>query len=205
MSRRSYQSELREAQAVETRGRILASSKRLFQKKGFESVTVDKLAEAAEVSPSMIYTLFRSKRGILQALIDEALPSKKRLALVDEVMREKSAKKRLVLAAKISRQLYDAEKSFMDILRGAPLLSPGLKKLEKEREERRYKRQEESFQMMIQEKVLKDELSHKQARDILWAFTGRDLYRMLVIERGWSSQTYEDWLAEQLINTLIVS
>ena len=30
-----------------------------------------------------------------------------------------------------------------------------------------------------------------KAHDILWAFTGRDMYRMLVIEQGWSSDEYE--------------
>ena len=33
-------------------------------------------------------------------------------------------------------------------------------------------------------------------------FTGRSLYRMLVIERGWSSDDYEHWLANTLITML---
>jgi hypothetical protein len=41
-------------------------------------------------------------------------------------------------------------------------------------------------------------------RDILWVFIGRDIYRMLVIEQGWTSEEYEKWLAELLVNTLIV-
>ena len=46
-------------------------------------------------------------------------------------------------------------------------------------------------------------LSVNKARDVLWAFTGRDLYRMLVVEQGWASEEYEKWLAQLLANTLI--
>jgi hypothetical protein len=34
-------------------------------------------------------------------------------------------------------------------------------------------------------------------------FTGRDIYRMLVRERGWSSQKYEHWLADTLVLSLL--
>jgi hypothetical protein len=34
-------------------------------------------------------------------------------------------------------------------------------------------------------------------------YTGRDVYRMLVLERGWSSDEYEGWLAETLIKALM--
>jgi hypothetical protein len=33
-------------------------------------------------------------------------------------------------------------------------------------------------------------------------YTGRDIYRMFVLERGWSSDKYEEWLARTLIQAL---
>jgi hypothetical protein len=33
-------------------------------------------------------------------------------------------------------------------------------------------------------------------------YTGRDIYRMLVLERAWSSDEYEKWLARSLIHEL---
>lgn len=89
------------------------------------------------------------------------------------------------------------------MFRGAALVAPEFKKLEKEREERRYQRQEEGLREMIEEKILAPEISLTQARDILWAFTGRDMYRMFVVERGWSPDEYEQWLAQLLVKMLI--
>ncbi len=50
---------------------------------------------------------------------------------------------------------------------------------------------------------LRPGLSHKTARDIFWMLTGGDVYRMLVRERGWSPQKYQDWLADTLVQSLL--
>jgi len=199
--KRTYNSENRLAQAVQTRKRVLDVAKKLFQTEGIELVTIEKLAKKAEVSASTIYALFQSKRGILRAIMDEAMPSDQYEALLEQVEKEKSAKGRLLLAVKIARQMYDAESAQMDIFRGASVLAPELKELEKEREDRRYKRQEASVKQVAKELTKGQTLI--KARDILWAFTGRDMYRLFVIEKGWSPDAYEKWLGELLIKTLL--
>jgi len=201
--KRAYNSENRNAQAAQTRLRILESAKQLFQSEGFECVTIEKLAQVAEVSIPTVYALFQSKRGVLFALTDEAFPSEEFNALVEEGKREKSAKQRLIITAKLSRQLYDSERTQIDIFQGASLLAPEFKEQQKEREQRRYLRQEEFVKTLMKDKALLEDLSLSQARDIFWAFTGRDLYRMFVVERGWTSDQYENWLAQQLIKTLL--
>lgn len=87
------------------------------------------------------------------------------------------------------------------MLRGAAGLAPELKEMEQERENRRYERLEDSVASL--EQFLPKDLTISKARDLMWAFTGRDLYRLLVVERKWSSDEYETWLADQLIKTLI--
>ncbi len=201
--KRSYNSGARSAQAAQTRCRILEGARRLFQSEGFDQVTISQIANAAEVSMPTVYSLFRSKRGVLQALIDDALPPKQRLALVDDSMHEPSPQKRLGITARLSRQMYDAESELVDILRGALMVAPEFKELEEQREQRRYERQEEYVKKLMQEKALAAGLTLQKARDILWALTGRDMYRMLVGERGWTSDEYEQWLAKQLVNSLL--
>lgn len=91
----------------------------------------------------------------------------------------------------------------MDIFRGAAVLAPEFKELEKEKEMRRYNRQEVTIKAMAREKSLAKGFSLTKARDILWAFTGRDIYRMFVVELGWTSDEYGKWLAQFLINALM--
>lgn len=201
--KRSYNSENRDAQAAQTKSHILEAARKLFQSEGFDRVTINKLAKAAEVSMPTIYAIFKSKRGVLQSLIDEALPREQFVTLVDDSMHEKAPKKRLSITAKLTRQIYDAERELMDILRGASVVSPELKELEQEREKRRYERQGEYVTKLMKEKALAKGLTLQKARDILWTLTGRDMYRMFVVERGWTSDEYEKWLAQLLARSLL--
>lgn len=203
IKKRAYKSAARNAQAAQTRSMILVSAKRLFESEGFEFVTIEKIAQAAEVSIPTIYALFQSKRGVLRVLLDEVLPPDQFTALVEKSIQEKSPKKRLCVSAKIARQMYDAERAQMDIFQGAAILGPEFKELEREKEMRRYNRQEVTIIAMAKEKSLIKGMDITKARDILWAFTGRDMYRMLVVEKGWSSDDYEEWLSQLLINTLV--
>lgn len=203
--KRPYRSVARNAQAAQTRGRILVAAKNLFESEGFECVTIEKIAQSGDVSIPTVYALFQSKRGVLRALMDEVLPADQFDALVEMSIQEKSPEIRLSISAKIARQMYDAEKVQMNLFRGAVVLAPEFKELEKEREMRRYSRQEVTIKAMVREKSLAKGLSEVRARDILWAFTGRDMYRMLVVEQGWTSEEYERWLAQLLINNLMDS
>lgn len=201
--KRTYSSETRDAQASQTRFQILKAAKQLFQTQGFDRVTIGMLAKAAEVSMPTIYAVFKSKRGMLQSLIDDALPTEQFTELVDGSMNERSPKKRLSITAKLSRQIYDAERELMDLLRGASIVAPEFKELEQEREQRRYERQGEYVKKLMQDKALAKGLTLQKARDILWSLTGRDMYRMLVIERKWTSNEYEKWLGQILVESLL--
>lgn len=201
--KRAYNSELRQAQARVTKDRILATARILFESNGFEKVTIEEIAKKSEVSAPTIYSLFQSKIGILRILLDEALSPEQFESLVQKAREEKSPSKHLQISASIARRIYDAETEQLGNLQNASILDPEFKKLELEREKRRYLRQEESVNMLARENSLAAGLSVAKARDVLWAFTGRDLYRMLVSERGWSSDEYETWLAHLLEQTLL--
>lgn len=203
IKKRSYNSTVRNTQASQTKIRILISARNLFESEGFEYVTIEKIAQGANVSTPTVYSLFQSKLGVLRALMDDALPQEQFMALVEKSIKEKSPKKRLTISAKIARQMYDAERTQMSIFQGAAVLAPELKEFEKEKEIRRYNRQEVTIKAMVKENSLLKGLSATKARDILWALTGRDIYRMFVIEQGWASEEYEKWLAQLLIKNLI--
>lgn len=201
--KRTYNAANRHAQAESTKNRILEAGKKLFQSEGFEKVTIEKLAQEAQVSTPTIYSLFQSKRGILFALMDAAIPVDRRGDLVEQAKTETCPKKRIAYGAKIARLIYDAERSQMALFRGAAVLAPEFKELEEERENRRYHLQEESVEDMFKKGGFHPELTLAQVRDILWTLTSRDLYRMLVVERGWTSDAYEQWLSELLVKSLV--
>ena len=83
------------------------------------------------------------------------------------------------------------------------MVAPELAKLEQQRENLRYERQEQMIISLREAGRIRTGLDHRTARDILWTLTGRDVYRMLVRERRWSSQKYQNWLADTLVRSLL--
>lgn len=203
MKNRTYDSSSRQAQATQTRDRILETANALFQSLGFEGVKIDTIAKEAGVSTPTVYAQFQSKRGILKALLDQSLPPEQFDALVQQARNAGSSKEHLQITAKISRQLYDAEKAKIEFYQGSSMISPELKEVEQEMERRRYQRLEETINTIAKAGSLLEGLDATKARDILWSFTGRDLYRMLVIEQSWPSDFYEDWLAKLLAKVIL--
>lgn len=70
--KRTYRSENRKIQAEKTKQSIISAAKILFKKHGFDNVTVNMLAEQAEVSTPTIFALYKSKAGVLKAIVDTA-------------------------------------------------------------------------------------------------------------------------------------
>jgi len=200
---RPYQSVTRERQAEETKQRIVAAARKLLKSMGYSGMTIEAIANKAEVSVPTVYAVFGSKTGILAELMDEATFGPEYEQLVRQALETEDPRKRLRLAAGIARQIHDAASSTFDLMRGAGVVAPELAELEKKRERHRYDAQQGMIDFLSQAGRLRPGVNNQVARDILWALTGRELYRALVRERGWTSQKYEDWLGETLVASLL--
>jgi hypothetical protein len=45
----------------------------------------------------------------------------------------------------------------------------------------------------------------ERARDLIWLHTAPDTYRLLVLERGWTLDDYQQWFAASLAAALLPS
>jgi AcrR family transcriptional regulator len=203
--KRPYRSVARERQAGETRRRIVEATRRLLQSQGYAGMTIEAIARRAHVSAQTVFAVFKSKTGILTALLDETAFSPEYEDAVQRALSATDPETRLRLAAPIARQIHDAQNATFDLLRGAGVVAPELAKLERQREGLRYERQERMIISLRDAGRLRPDLEYGTARDIFWMLTGGDVYRMLVRERGWPSQKYQDWLADTLVHSLLVS
>ena len=165
-------------------------------------MTVEAIAACAEVSVPSVYSIFKSKTGILIALLDESTFGPDYVEVVRQTLHASDPETRLRLAARVARQIRGAQSAAFDLLRGAGVVAPELAKLEQQRERLRYEGEEGVIIFLRDAGRLRPDLSYKTARDIFWMLTGGDVYRMLVSERRWSPQQYQDWLADTLVHSL---
>jgi len=203
--KRPYKSLVRKRQASDTRRRIVEATRQLLLREGYAGMTIEAIARRAQVSAQSVYAIFKSKTGVLTELLDQSTFGPEYEDAVQRALSATAPETRLRLAAPIARQVHDAQSAAFDLLRGAGVVAPELAKLEQHREDLRYERQERMIASLRADKRLRPDLDYTTARDIFWMLTGRDVYRMLVRERGWSSRKYQAWLADTLVSSLLSS
>jgi AcrR family transcriptional regulator len=200
---RTYRSVTRKRQAAETRSRIMAAAHRLLRNEGFSGMTIEAIAKKANVSVPSVYAIFKSKTGILTALLDESMFGSDYEEIVRYAQSATDPETRLRRAAAVARQIRSAQSAAFGLMRGAGVVAPELAKLERQRERLRYEREESVITSLQDSGKLRPDLNYQKPRDIFWMLTGGDVYRMLVGERGWTPEQYEGWLADTLVKLLL--
>jgi AcrR family transcriptional regulator len=203
VKKRPYESLVRRRQARDTHQRIVEATRQLLQSEGYAGMTIQAIAQRAEVSAQTVYAIFKSKTGILIALLDQSMFGPDYKEVIRQTISANDPETRLRLAARVARQIRSGQSAAFDLLRGAGVVAPELAKLEQQRERLRYQGEESMITFLRDAGSLRSGVDYKTARDIFWMFTGGDVYHMLVRERGWSPQKYQDWLADTLVRSLL--
>ena len=200
---RRYVSEMRSQAAEATRARVLAVAKKLFADRGIDRVTIAEIAKTAGVSLSTVYSLYKSQGGILRGLMKATLFGPAFQTAISKLQGEKDPVRLIALTPSVARAIYEAESSELGLMRGASTFSAALRQLENEFEAIRFEMQKERVELLFAQSKHKAGLSLNEARRILWMYTSRDVYRLLVHEGGWKPERYQKWLSTTLLNELV--
>jgi AcrR family transcriptional regulator len=200
---RSYYSLVRSKQADGTRARIAGAARKLIFSRGFEAATIEAIAREAGVAVPTVYAVFGSKRRILTELVERAAFGPMFQQLIGEAEGLTDPVARLRLTARIARQVYDGERSESELLRKARVVVPELAAREHERDCGRYDAHCVTISHLVRSGLMHPKLTEQEARDLLWTFTARDMYRLLVVDRQWSVDRYQQWLADTLVESLV--
>lgn len=205
--RRPYHSRVRQRQAKETRQRILAAARELLASKGYARMTVEAIAEAAEVSPKTVSAVVGSKTAILAQLVSELVNPDTFAThiqhLLDQLRTIQEPVQRLELVVQITRRVYESLISEFELLRTEGVVAHELAELAQQIEARRHQRQAYLIADLHEQGALRHDLSPEEATDVLWSLTSYDMYRLLVMKQGWDASRYERWLTNLLIEHLL--
>lgn len=200
---RPYHSPRRLEQAEATRQAILQAARKLFAERGYQATTLQAIAREAEVSVPTIYVVFGSKAAILSALVKSAGEAEDIRALAREAFADPDPRRQLRLAARVMRAILEREADILDLLWQAGGGDPDLAAAWRQSHRQRLSRLSEILNAVAQKAALKPEISIDAAIDTLWLLGSPEVYRLLVRERGWTPQQYEDWLADTVTTLLL--
>src|SRR6516225_3922522 len=201
--KRLYHSPMRKRQALETRQRILAEARELLTTQGYVGMTMEAIAEAAEVSPKTVAAVVGSKREILAEIVNPDAFEAPVQELLSQLRTGQEPKQRVKLVVLISRRVYESLCTEFELLRTAGVVDPELADLARRIEARRRQNQSYLITDLYERGALRHSLSPEEALDILWSLTSYDLYRMLVSECRWEAERYENWLGQLLLDRLL--
>jgi AcrR family transcriptional regulator len=186
----------RQRQARETRLRVVAAARSLFAEHGYAATTIQAIAAESGVAVPTIYDAFRSKRGILEAARLVMIEESQIPELMAEAARESDPGRKLDLAARWVRlqmeRSYDVIRAFREASRVDPEAAADHRRIL----DRRARSLHEFIRTLAP--GLAAGISPRTATDLLWAFSNEELFRELVVERRWSPDRFEEWLARTL-------
>ena len=126
LKKRAYKSPLRQRQAGDTRQRIVEAARQLLKRAGYGGMTIEGIAKRAEVSGQTVYALFKSKTGILAALLDQSMFGPNFEEVVQQALHAKDPEPRWRRAASVVRQIRGSQRAAFDLMRGAGVVAPEL-------------------------------------------------------------------------------
>lgn len=202
MDKRPYHSPLRQEQALATRQRILDSALALFATHGYGATSIASIARAAGVVPETIYAAFGSKRGIIDGLIERAVP-REVLAGVDASWQARAGDPaaQLGVVAAFATEFWGRNDALAAVFRqGTGDADIGDEWSKRQGDRRAF------FAHLLADwptGVLRPGLEHDRAVDIMWALAADEVFHLFVRERDWQPAAYEAWLHDVLRHELL--
>jgi len=190
---------------------VLDAARALFLERGYAATTIEAISEASEVPQATVYRLFSSKQGILKALLDVSVAGDDAPVPVADRPQVRSLlgaddpRDRLAGLAAISVEINTRTAPVYRILVSAADSDEVAAGLLAELTRQRQEGQGRVATSLSRSGALKPGLRMRDAADVIHALASPELYRLLVVDRGWSADRYEQWLAEALAAQLLPS
>jgi AcrR family transcriptional regulator len=206
---RRYDSPRRRAQAAATRREILEAAERLFEQQGYAATTMSAIAAEAGVALKTVYVAFETKSGLLRSLWhlllrgDEADVPVMDRPWYREVLEERDPERQLRLNARNARVVKQRAAALMGVIRDAAPADSDIAELWSRIQSDFYDNQRSIVKALAARKALGPGLDVARAADILWTLNHPDLWHLLVRERGWTPEQWEQWFGDTACSQLL--
>ncbi|MGH8959287.1 MAG: TetR/AcrR family transcriptional regulator [Acidimicrobiia bacterium] len=211
VKKRTYNSNRRQAQAASTRRDIIEAARRLFERGGYNATTMTAIAEKAGVVVETIYRNFDSKAGLIEAVVEAAVAGGAERAevapedrpAIRRLIEERDPRKKLALYAATQPGIHERAGKLRKALREGARVDPQLVPVLERLEAQPFNGMARFARHLKEVGALRTDLPVEEARDLLWSINSLSMYELLVGERGWSAERYQDWLTSMMTQSLL--
>lgn len=191
----------RQRQALATRAQVAAAARELFTTRGYVATTIAAIAERADIPAPTIYSAFGTKARILTEIAARTMAGLDVMGRHEQAREHPDPVEGLRMAAGIQRwqyeAMYDVITVFQEAARTDPDIAAALATIAGNRE-RAFRAHLEAISAYVA-----PGLGVPRALDVYLALVLPEIWRTLVVERGWTPRAYEDWLAAAMARELL--
>jgi AcrR family transcriptional regulator len=161
------------------------------------------------VSVETVYKGFGSKAALTKQVYDVALAGDDEPVPMSErpeikaIVDEPDPRKKVTRYAALARQLGERLGPLLAVLLRARGADPDLDAFAHTTADERLAGTGAIVRLLADAGALRPGLDQPRARDLLWALISPELYLLLVLDRGWSPDEYERWLATAITDALL--
>jgi len=187
---------------------VVDAARHLFVDRGFTATTIAAISAAAAVPEPTVYRLFASKVGILKTLLDLSIAGDDEPVAVPErpgvvsLLDEEDPCRVLAGFAVITTQINQRTSDVYHVLGQAADSDPAAGDLFRTLRDQRDQGQGRIVQILHERRQLRADLDAAHAADIVHAVMSPEVYRLLVVDRGWTPDRYQLWATDTLIRQL---
>lgn len=187
---------------------VVDAARILFLERGYVGTTIEAISEHSDVPSATVYRLFSSKLGILKALLDTSIAGDDRpLAVrgrpdIASLFGEPDPHNLLAGLAGVTTAINQRTNDVYRVLTSAAGSDPAAAELLDEIRRQRDQGQGRIARSLSRAHALKPGLRERDAADLIHALMSPEVYRLLVGDRGWSPERYQQWLATTLTQQL---
>jgi AcrR family transcriptional regulator len=188
---------------------VVEAARALFPERGYAATTIEAISEYSDVPSATVYRLFSSKLGILKALLDSSIAGDDEPRAVQDrpdvaaLFGEPDPHKLLAGFAGITTAINQRTNDTYGVLASAAGSDPAAAELLDEIRQQRDRGQGQIARSLARAGALKPGLREREAADLIHALMSPEVYRLLVGDRGWTAERYQQWLATTLTQQLI--
>ena len=195
MPTRQYRQKLRAESAAETRQRILDAVAERMRTAPTEPVGIDQVARLAKVARSTIYNVFGSRVGLLEAF-SEDLWERTGFADLTQAVKAADALEHLRKANRAACRMFAGDLDVYRVLYAMARLDPEAVGLVIDRTENDRRRGLGHLaKRLAEDGYLRDDVTVKQAHDLLWVIGSFDAFYLLHAGQGLSVDAAADTLS----------
>jgi AcrR family transcriptional regulator len=207
--KRDYRSDLRAAQAQETRRSIVAAATRLYAEDGYGATTIDAVADAAGVSRKTVFTAVGGKLDLLRLALDWAVAGDDQAvalsdrAAIRRMLEEHEPRAVLTGFAALFVAIGTRVGPLYGALEVAAGMEPGARDLVEKSQRSRLDDARKVVRRLRDLDALSTHITSKEAVDLVWLAMDPALFDRLVRVRRWTRSRFEEWLADSLCRQLL--